>query len=235
VVTASVDTWSGLLANQFCPDFVETRRFVNITDPSAVQWLASPQGQPFAAQLGLPDEVQAAPTAQCSTSTQLPNIRIVNPTDGQQVQGLVQITGAAQAPNFNRYQIEFAPSTDPENFRIIANGGPFTTQQPTGGTLATWDTTQVPNGIYRLRLAAFANDGGYAYRIVQVGVNNPLPTATPQPTLAPTLIVPPTVDFGATPLPFDTPSSPGAQLAPTTDPAAAPPPAGAPTLELPPI
>lgn len=207
VLTAAVDTWTGFRANQFCPDNIETRTFVNITDQAAIQWLQSPAGAAYAQQLGLPAQVEALPAQECSASTTLPNIRITAPQEGQQVQGAVQIIGAAQAQNFNRYQIEIAPVNNPESWTIIE--GPVTNQQPPGAVLATWDTTTVPNGVYRVRLAAFANDGGYVFKTVQVGVNNPLPTSTPMPTVAPTVIVPPTTDFSLTPLPFDeTPVAP---------------------------
>ncbi|MFO7321419.1 MAG: transglycosylase domain-containing protein [Chloroflexota bacterium] len=199
--TVAVDTWTGLRANQYCGENVEMRTFVNIADPFAVQWLASPDGQATARALGMPEQVEPLPQGECTPNTQLPNIRITQPGDGQQVQGQVQIVGAVVAPNFNRYQIEVASLNNPDSYTIIA--GPITEQRQPGSTLATWDTTQVPNGLYRLRLAAFANDGGFVYRTVQVGVNNPLPTPTPDlptaipqaPTLAP--------DELGSPLPFN--------------------------------
>jgi len=184
------------------------------TDGRADRHLARSRGRPHEQQAGevrTRDEQQHAdrgrkqveplPQGECTPNTQLPNIRITQPGDGQQVQGQVQIVGAVVAPNFNRYQIEVASLNNPDSYTIIA--GPITEQRQPGSTLATWDTTQVPNGLYRLRLAAFANDGGFVYRTVQVGVNNPLPTPTPDlptaipqaPTLAP--------DELGSPLPFN--------------------------------
>lgn len=189
-----IDSWTGLRANQFCPDNIITTTGVNISDPTAIAWLNSPAGQGFAAALGLPVPVPSTTTAECQVNQLLPQASIASPQNGQVVQGNITIQGVISAENFNRYQIELAP-INASNFSIIA--GPFGQQVPVGGTLATWDTINAPNGAYTLRLAAFGNDGGYLYRTVQIQVNNPLPTATP------TIPAPPTAF--PTPLPFDTP------------------------------
>ncbi|MDL1900929.1 hypothetical protein FBR02_09195 [Anaerolineae bacterium CFX9] len=200
-----IDSWTGLRANQFCPDNIVTTTGVNISDPTAIAWLNSPAGQGFAAALGLPVPVPSTTTAECQINQPLPQASIASPQNGQVIQGNFTIQGMISAQNFNRYQIEIAP-VNTSNFSIIA--GPFGQQVPAGGTLATWDTINTPNGAYTLRLAAFANDGGYLYRTVQVQVNNPLPTATPT--------IPPVPTAFPTPLPFDTPIpfDPGGQAAP---------------------
>jgi hypothetical protein len=195
VVTAAIDTWTGLRANQFCTESVVTETFVNISDPSAVAWLNTPEGQAYARSIGLPTPIEQVPAAECSASTVLPQVRFTNPVNGQQVTGVVNLTGMATGPNFDRYQIEIAPITAPESFQLIA--GPFRSAQP-NGTLGTWDSTTVPNGGYRLRLAAFATDGGYRYDTIDIGVNNIIPTQPP-PTLPP--IVVPTDPNVATPIP----------------------------------
>ncbi len=211
---AAVDTWTGLRANQFCSENVESRAFVRIDDPSAVTWLQTADGKAWATQMGFPDDVEALPAQECNASTQLPNIHMNQPVDGQQITGVLQVIGSVVAPNFNRYQLEVASINDPNNFQMV--DGPYTTQQQPGALIAKWDTSVVPNGLYRLRLAAFANDGGYVYRIVQIGVNNVLPTQAP---IIPTqqIVIPPTVDInatGASPLPFDIQIQPGASPTP---------------------
>lgn len=204
VQTIAVDTWSGLRATTACPEYVETRTFANIDDPFAVQWLNSPQGQAVAQNLGLPTPLEAVPQGECP-ATQQPNIRITSPGDGQQLAGTVAITGIINAPNLNRYQLELAPVSQPNNFAIIA--GPFSGVQPASATLMEWNTATVANGIYRLRLAAFANNGGYIYKVVQIGVNNVVVPTQP-PIVLPTGVLP-------TPIPFNTgqvaPSFPTAQ------------------------
>jgi membrane peptidoglycan carboxypeptidase len=195
VQTIAVDTWSGLRATTACPEYVETRTFANIDDPFALQWLNSAQGQAYAQQIGLPVPIESAPQGECPANQQ-PNIRLTSPTDGQQISGTFSITGIVSAPDFNRFQLELAP-VGQENYAIISPV--ITAQQPNNTTLLQWNTSTVPNGIYRLRLAAFANNGGFIYKTVQIGVNNvvvptqaPLPTAV-FPVLTPTVL----------PIPFD--------------------------------
>ena len=103
--------------------------------------------------------------------------------------------GIISAPDFNRYQLELAP-VGQDTFAIISPVN--TSQVPNNGTLLQWNTTTVPNGIYRLRLAAFANNGGFIYKIVQIGVNNLAVVPTSPPIVLPTAA-------NVTPIPFETP------------------------------
>lgn len=194
VVSVPVDTWTSLRANQFCADSVVTQTFINISDSSAVSWLGTAQGAAWAASLGLPNPPRPAPTTECSPSTVLPQVLFNSPTNGQQLTGSIQFTGIATGPNFARWQIELAPASSPENFQVIV---PATSSQA-NGNLAVWDSTTVANGAYKLRLAAFASDGGYRYHTIDVGINNVIPTQPP-PTLPPIVI--PTTDPFATPIP----------------------------------
>ena len=123
------------------------------------------------------------------------------------------MTGQVSAQGFNRYQLEYASVADPENFTIFE--GPVATQHPNANSmLGTWDTTQLFNGDYFLRLAVFSADGGYLYRTEMVKVNNPLPTPTPN--------IPPTVDPSSlpSPIPFDSveTETPAGIPTPTIDP-----------------
>jgi membrane peptidoglycan carboxypeptidase len=209
VQTVAVDSWTGLRANEYCPDNVIQRTVANIEDPFAVNWLNSPAGQPTAQRLGLPVPVENAPQEACSLNTEVPIVRIVSPTDNQTVLGVVQVQGSASsAPQtFSRYQLEVAPfGTD--TFTIVY--GPSTTAQPSG-VLGTWDTTGLTNGNYVLRLAMFAQNGGFAFRTVAVTVNNPVPTATPIPTPLPLPTLTPII---FTPIPFDTLPPPISQPVP---------------------
>lgn len=197
VVSATIDSWSGLLANANCPQNQIQAQFVNISDPFAVQWLSSTAaGNNYAAQIGLTPPINGLPTQSCDISTPIPVANIASPAGGQTVQGNVPINGQISADGFNRYQLEYASANAPTNFFLI---GSFQQQQPNQGVIGTWDTTQVPNGQYIIRLAVFSNNGGFLYRTVQpITVNNPQPTATPQPV--PTQVEAPIF----TPLPFDT-------------------------------
>ncbi|MBC8170198.1 MAG: transglycosylase domain-containing protein [Anaerolineae bacterium] len=201
IVQATINTWTQLLANEFCNQtedrVIET--FVNIPDPAALAWLNTAAGRPTAQRLGLPAVIESPPTAACDVNTQIPSANIASPVPNQTLQGQVSILGQVSAPaNFNRYQVEYAP-INTQNFQTI--GGFSQQQQPNPNSLlATWDTVNVPNGQYTLRLTVFSNEGGFVYRSVMVNLDNPLPTATP--TLIPVI---PTDTF-FTPIPFDSPS-----------------------------
>lgn len=203
VQVLNIDSWTGLVANQWCQENVVTQTYADIDDPFALNWLVNTsEGRAYAQRIGLPANLQAPPTAACSQGQVLPTVRINNPTAGQTLTETVTITGQISAPDFRSYQLLYAPASTPNEFRAITQE--LTQQFPTAGSaLGTWDTRNVPNGSYILRLAAYSTSGGYIFRDVQVTIQNvpPTPTPTPSPTLAPVVTQPPVV---ITPLPFDT-------------------------------
>jgi membrane peptidoglycan carboxypeptidase len=198
VQQVDIDSWTGLRANQFCPNNRIAGTFINITDQSAVDWLNSPAGASTAQRLGISGRtLEPAPASECTVNTEVPIIGIVAPGDGQQVSGVVTVTGAASAGSFNRFQLEIAPATAPTNTQIAF--GPVTAPQ-TSGQLGSWNTASVPNGTYILQLLMVSNSGGYATRSIRVAVNNVAP------------VVAPTATFGS----FGVVTTPGVQTIPTT-------------------
>ena len=196
-----IDSWTGLRANEFCPDNIVEGQFVTIQDPAVINWLNN-QGQAYARRVGLTPPVSPLPDRACDQSTPIPVARISSPSGGQTVMGTITINGQVNAEGFNRYQLEVAPAGT-EDYRSVA---PVSSQQhpEANSVLGSWDTTTFANGDYTLRLAVFANNGGYVFRTVAVRVDNPEPTATPTPeptfTPEPGPVLPPVED---TPLPFD--------------------------------
>ncbi len=133
----------------------------------------------------------AAPPAQGDLAV------ITSPQNNAIVRGQVSIQGSATHPQFQFYKVEYArePVTG-ENFVII---GAIHEEQVVDGQLEVWDTTQVPDGSYTVRLRVVRLDGNYSeYSVVQVVVANAQPTETPTPaTPAPT----PLPTISPTPLP----------------------------------
>ncbi len=206
-VVLQVDSWTGLIANNFCPDQVMDITFANITDNSAINWLnTSPQGQAYAQTIGLQIPVSPAPTQTCDQNTPIPVARISNPNPSsiQVVEGVLTISGQVNVENFNRYDLQYAP-TGTDEWETITTS---TQLQPNAGSvLGSWDTASVSNGSYTIRLAVFANNGGFLYRTADIRTNNPEPTATPPPTA--TLTIPPTSPSDPTQsIPFDTVPTP---------------------------
>jgi hypothetical protein len=136
---------------------------------------------------------------------------ITSPQNNAIVRGLVSIQGSATHPQFQFYKVEFAREPVNENWVII---GAIHEGQVVDGQLEVWDTTQVPDGSYTLRLRVVRLDGNYSeYSVVQVVVANaqptetPTPAATPIPTTTPTPLPPtPTIVVEQPALPTGVPS-----------------------------
>ncbi|GAB4535269.1 MAG: hypothetical protein Kow0063_19360 [Anaerolineae bacterium] len=117
---------------------------------------------------------------------------ITSPQNNAIVRGQVTILGSATHPQFQFYKVEFArePFVGDENFAII---GAIHQEQVVDGQLEVWDTTQIPDGSYTLRLRVVKVDGNYnEYNVVQVVVANAQPTETPTPAVSPTPTISPT-------------------------------------------
>jgi hypothetical protein len=172
--------------------------------------------------------VQAGPLCQVEGGVAV----ISRPGPGETVAGVVRISGSATCPDFNRYEVDYAPVVNPNDQWFAVQ--PPVAQQVRDGPLAVWDTTAVPDGAYQLRLRVFDNGGGF----VEMGVSDvivrnaeptelptvppsltPTPTpGTPTPGPSPTPLIrqPPT----RTPRPTVTPGGP--TPTPTPNPNAAP-------------
>lgn len=186
VTNMAIDSWTGARANEWCPENVVTQDFSNISDGYANQWLNNTaQGRNILTALGLPQNLPSAPSAACVQGAPLPTVRINFPTEGTSLLERVPITGQISADNLNRWELQIS-EVGTNNFRSIMPQ-PSTSQVPTAGTtLFEWNSRDVQNGEYILRLAAFSNvNGGYIFRDVRVRVQNTPPTPTPQPTPLP--------------------------------------------------
>jgi membrane peptidoglycan carboxypeptidase len=209
----AIDSWTNQRANDLCPENQVIEVFANIADPFAVQWLnGTAEGRAFKQRVGLPDNLLAAPQTACTQGMILPTVRLNNPSPNQTLTGLVTLRGQISASDFNRYDLLYASGANPTSFQSITTA---TQQFPNQDSpLGTWDTTNLPNGGYIVRLAAYSNQGGYVFRDVNVLLNNVPPTPTPAP---PTPTLPPQITpVGPqfTPLPFD-PNSGGGGPTPT--------------------
>lgn len=130
--------------------------------------------------------VLAAPPAQGDLAL------ITSPQNNAIVRGQVPILGSATHPQFQFYKVEVArePVLGDESYGIV---GAIHEEQVVDGQLELWDTTQVPEGSYTLRLRVVRVDGNYSeYSLVQVVVANAQPTETPTSAETPTPTITPT-------------------------------------------
>jgi hypothetical protein len=155
---------------------------------------------------------------------------IAQPAQDSAVRGVVQIVGTATHPQFQRYELYYAPWPVPSDNAWIFIGDAHFNQQPLG-LLGTWDSRSVTDGAYGLRVRVVKQDGNYIDsdpRRVLVANTRPVesptavvPTDTPEPLpteppATPTIIVAvPTSARQTTPTPAGTPASQATPLLPT--------------------
>lgn len=129
---------------------------------------------------------------------------ITSPLEGSNAGGVVPILGTATHSEFVRYELAFAYSPNPTDtwFPIPpAGSAPVINEM-----LARWDTSQISDGLYTIRLRVFYGQGAFLEALVgNVRVQNATPTPSvgvppgPTPTEAlpatatqPVIVLPPT-------------------------------------------
>lgn len=114
-----------------------TEPFVTLTPPPAQQPPSAPAsgGQP----------------ANCPH----PGARITSPGSGAQVNGMVQIRGAANVENFDYYKFEFRIPGGEWSFAARYN------ISVNNGVLGSWNSDTVPPGEYEFRLVVVDHSGNY--------------------------------------------------------------------------
>jgi 1A family penicillin-binding protein len=216
-----LDAPSGLLANESCPNQVTEHLMVVIPDPRGREWV---QAHPEYVG-GLP----LAPADSCTASSGSGLVSITQPASGSTVQGIVQVAGTVQLPDFDRYEAQYGIGGNPQGWGWIS--GPHLAQVQ-DGLLTEWDTSHLAPGPYTLRITAFDRQQQRVEARVQVFVAGPTeepteaPTATPVPTdtPVPSATPPPTETLTATPSPTETPmATPEPVLEPTFTPTPEPP------------
>ena len=156
--------------------------------------------------------VWAAPVAQETRPV------IAQPAQDTAVRGAVQIVGSATHPQFQKYQIYFAPWPVPSDDSWAFVSEAFSPQQL--GLLGAWDSRTVTDGTYALRVRVVKQDGNYLDsdpRRVLVANTRPIESPTPavtdtpeplptEPPATPTIVVAvPTVAEKSTAAPTSTP------------------------------
>jgi hypothetical protein len=105
------------------------------------------------------------------------------PLAGDTLSGQVAILGTVDAPNFASAELAFAYASDPTGtwFRLQAFSQPVQ-----DAALAEWDTTQVTDGEYSLRLRVYSQEGTFQdFTVTGLLIRNNTTPATPTLTLTP--------------------------------------------------
>jgi len=147
---------------------------------------------------------------------------ITYPTDGMTVSGVVEITGIATHPNIQWYDVSYAYDPEPTGGSQWVSLANVENKQVENEVLATWDTTNVPDGQYSLALTVVGRDDPFTYQqfVSHLTVNNaqPVPSPTPE-TEQPTPEPMPTAEAGPTPTPvsIEQPATPTPRPSPTPE------------------
>lgn len=94
---------------------------------------------------------------------------IVAPADGERVSGIVRVRGVADAPDFDRWQLDVLLDGDESRVVPLATGR---RPRPTVGTFKKVDTTSLPDGTHVLRLRVVFADANYEEYRVTITVDN---------------------------------------------------------------
>lgn len=131
-----------------------------------------------------------------------PKVEILSPGGGTALQGVVAITGTTDMAGFRSAEISFAYQSDPTRTWFIIQQ---MTRPVKEGSLASWDTTTITDGDYRLRLQVIL-EGGEVQEFVVGGLRvrnyTRIETSTPEAGSrleTPTLTASPLPDFQVTP------------------------------------
>jgi hypothetical protein len=109
---------------------------------------------------------------QVAPDTQAPDVAITNPTNGDTVYGTVDVRGTVTDANPDHYYLVVKNA---EGQKVAGPGTVNDTQSFTDQSLYSWDTTQVPDGVYTIDLEArdqAGNKDAGSVATVAVTVNN---------------------------------------------------------------
>ena len=126
---------------------------------------------------------------------------MLQPSDGDTVQGIVHVIGRVQVPNFSHYVVEYGETHSPQAWGQVGIPG---AEQVEAGLLVEWDTGRLnKDGPHVMRVVAVDNTGR-RYESASVRLQVLIPTPTPQPTSTPTTTPTPSPSASATPSPSAT-------------------------------
>ena len=180
----SLDTWTGLKANQFCKDSTKEEDTFNVTDTWAQKWIRKDDaGIEFAKSLGFEEPIFFTPTEECTESTSLPNLSFVNINDGDTFTSeSVNVRVIANADQgFATWHIDLAEGTNPgkKDWQTL-----YTSENPIDAPteVVSIQLSELPAGDYSIRLYMESKSGGYYQKVVHFLNNYVMPTSIIVPT-----------------------------------------------------
>ena len=195
----TIDTWTGLIAGNACPDFAKKEKIMTVNDPWARKWLKTGEGRNWLEAHDLPRNPFFAPDRECSSTDPHPILQFTNLSDNDVIKDIeVPIKGIIDVKNgdFTSWRLEYGIGDDPSGWTQLANGK---NKFESSSLLFDWDLVDIKGDRITLRLYLSNGEEFYAERRVTLSLS--LPTPTPTPTSTPTLTVTPLPET-----PTDTPT-----------------------------
>jgi hypothetical protein len=199
----NIDTWTGLIAGNACPEFVKDDTVMNVSDKWGREWLRSGAGRDWLEAHDLPRRPFFAPERECSATDPHPVIQFTNLNDSTIVTSTsLEIQGVIDVKNggLSGWRLEYGGGQDPGQWNVLAQG---TNTLPNPSLIYTWNLEGITDNKVTLRLYLSNGEDHYAERKVTITLN--LPTPTPLPTMTPTLTEVPPTAAPPTTVPTDTP------------------------------
>ncbi|MCC6498710.1 MAG: transglycosylase domain-containing protein [Anaerolineales bacterium] len=193
-----IDTWTGLIAGNACPDFDKEELVMNVKDEWARKWLRTGDGRDWLEAHEMPRNPFFAPDRECSADDPRPILEFTNLKDNDVItdatlgiKGIISVTKG----DLSGWRLEYSTGNDPDNWTILAQG---TDKIESEGNLFTWNLKDVTASTITLRIYLMNGEEFFAEKRVTLTLN--LPTPTPEPTATPSLTpLPPTDAPTATP------------------------------------
>ena len=170
---AKIDIRNGLLASELTPPQFVQERF-GLAVPESVQGFARDQALEWS-------KVLNAGVVPVDRSNGQSPVEISSPKNGSTVKNVVYIYGKADTPDFIAYRLEFGAGPNPTEWTLITRS----TDRPVNNGLGLWNTADLPDGTYTLRLVLEDKTRGElsTFATVTIGANIRVsPTFTPVPT-----------------------------------------------------
>ena len=201
-----IDTWTGLIAGNACPDYAQDEKVLNVSDKWAKQWLRSGEGRDWLESNDLPRNPFFAPARECSSDDSHPVLEFQNPQNGSTItDSILPISGVIDAKNggFTSWRLEYGDGNDPDSWTVLAEGN-NSIGQPS--LIHTWDMKDVTSSQITLRLYLMNGEDHHAEKRATFNLNlpTPTPTSTPPPTEVPPTVTPTDTSIPAVVTPTDT-------------------------------
>ncbi|MEW6286647.1 MAG: hypothetical protein AB1509_10485, partial [Chloroflexota bacterium] len=212
----TIDTWTGLIAGDACPDYAKEEMVMNVSDEWARKWFKTGDGRAWLEAHDFPRNPFFKPERECSTDDPRPILQFANLRENHvitetplEIRAVINVTKG----DFTGWRLEYGRGDDPAEWTLLAEGR-NKYEQP--DLIYTWNLQEVQENRITLRLYLMNGEDFYAEKRIFLTLS--LPTPTPEPTLTPTLVPPTTAPTETlTPLPSFTPPPTDTPLPPPTE------------------